>query len=62
MITFSKEVLTHFLCEDCKKWWTVGDWEQENNMCCPYCGIVHYDFKEVLKPNNVTFNDGCVGD
>lgn len=45
MIEFSKEILTHFKCDQCKKWWTVGDWVESNKMFCPHCGIVHYEFK-----------------
>jgi len=46
MIEFSEEVLTHFNCDACKKWWSVGDWTKKEKMFCPHCGIVHYDFKE----------------
>lgn len=39
-IGYSKEVLYHFSCGECKKWWTVGDWQGAENdrMHCPHCG------------------------
>ena len=45
MIEFSEEILTHFKCDQCKKWWTIGDWVESDKMFCPHCGIVHYEFK-----------------
>lgn len=37
----SVEVLYHFKCSDCKKWWSVGNWEPEETVCCPHCGEPH---------------------
>jgi hypothetical protein len=35
----SKEVLFHFSCEKCKKWWSIGDApEDREEWFCPWCG------------------------
>lgn len=35
----SKETLTHFQCDECKKWWTVGDApDNKDDWFCPWCG------------------------
>lgn len=42
-IGYSKEVLYHFNCGECKKWWTVGDWHTLRNgdmTYCPHCGTL----------------------
>ena len=65
MIEFSKEILTHFNCTICKKWWSVGDWQPEQNMCCPHCGIIHYEFREVASSTleqTVTHNAELTGE
>lgn len=33
-IGYSKEVLYHFSCGECKKWWTVGDWQGRRTTSC----------------------------
>ena len=40
MITFTTEILFHFLCSACKLWWSVGDCtlEQNKQLVCPFCG------------------------
>jgi hypothetical protein len=38
MIKFSVEILFHFQCGICEKWWTVGDWIKSNYLNCPHCG------------------------
>ena len=37
-ISFSREVLYHLSCGACRKWWSIGDWQQSSQMFCPYCG------------------------
>ncbi|MBP6942786.1 MAG: hypothetical protein KBB55_01950 [Candidatus Buchananbacteria bacterium] len=34
----SIELLTHFCCEECKKWWAIGDAPQRDTWYCPWCG------------------------
>ncbi len=34
----SKEILTHFSCGHCKKWWSIGDAPKRNAWFCPWCG------------------------
>ncbi len=35
----STETLTHFRCELCKKWWTIGDIPKDKDTWfCPWCG------------------------
>jgi ASC-1-like (ASCH) protein len=34
----SKEILTHFSCGHCKKWWSIGDAPKRNVWFCPWCG------------------------
>ena len=46
MITFSKEVLHHFSCTQCGKWWSVGDFTM-SSLSCPFCG--HYDYPQEIK-------------
>ena len=36
MINYSVEKLFHFNCSDCKKWWTIGDFDIQE-IHCPYC-------------------------
>mgnify|MGYP003151288992 FL=1 len=47
---FSKEILYHFNCGECNKWWSIADYHLfskdvpknnevvPNNIICPYCG------------------------
>ena len=39
----SKEILYHFICGKCSKWWTIGDHhflleDTDNWISCPHCG------------------------
>lgn len=38
VITVYKENLYHFLCGNCKKWFSIGDWEPVEQLYCPHCG------------------------
>ena len=37
----SVEVLSHFRCEDCKGWWSIGDaiLHDKTDWFCPWCGV-----------------------
>ena len=39
-MTVSKEILTHFNCDDknCKQWFTIGDFDESFVPLCPKCG------------------------
>ena len=41
MLTHSQETLTHFSCQACKGWWTIGDWKPAAALWCPHCGYWH---------------------
>jgi ssDNA-binding Zn-finger/Zn-ribbon topoisomerase 1 len=35
----STEILTHFNCPKCKKWWAIGDFPKDRKkVYCPWCG------------------------
>jgi DNA-directed RNA polymerase subunit RPC12/RpoP len=35
---FSIEILHHFNCSSCMKWWSIGDYIKMDNIICPHCG------------------------
>lgn len=37
---YSSEILVHFRCMECNKWWTIGDYVFVPNatIICPHCG------------------------
>ena len=40
-MSYSKEVIWHFSCYDCKGWWSIAatdGWEPRKNLYCPHCG------------------------
>ena len=39
----SLELLYHFRCASCRRWWSVGDfeWDPKALVCCPHCGEWH---------------------
>ena len=43
-IQYTIENLYHFNCEECKKWWTVSDYEitgePNQKMTCPHCNRI----------------------
>lgn len=39
MILFTIEHLYHFQCQQCKSWWSIGDYQQRDAMACPSCGV-----------------------
>jgi hypothetical protein len=36
--TRSVELLQHFQCGVCQKWWSIGDAPNRPNWYCPWCG------------------------
>lgn len=49
MITVSTEILFHFSCDRCGKWWSVGDWNPQPKMYCPHCGTTQEIWVPKLK-------------
>ncbi len=40
--TFTREVIFHFTCEDCKGWWSIAShykWKPKK-LYCPHCGRI----------------------
>jgi DNA-directed RNA polymerase subunit RPC12/RpoP len=51
---FSKEILYHFNCGKCNKWWTISDHHflsKEGLILCPHCGHKE-EVKEVKNETN----------
>ena len=49
---FSKEILYHFNCGKCDKWWTIADHHllfKEVKITCPHCG--HKEGTKEIKSN-----------
>ncbi len=49
---YSKEILYHFNCGKCNKWWTIADHHllvNDNKITCPHCG--HKDVTKEIKSN-----------
>jgi len=50
MINYCKEVLYHFSCGLCKKWFSIGDYDPDekfgNKLHCPHCGELQ-DVEEI---------------
>ena len=40
-MSVSLERLWHFQCENCNKWWTIGDAPDRLEWGCPWCMTVH---------------------
>ena len=42
MIRYTLEILAHFRCMECSKWWSIADWpiefDQHAEIICPHCG------------------------
>ena len=52
----SVEVLVHFQCALCNKWWSIGDAPDRDYWYCPWCGvklerIMSNDQKSTVPPN-----------
>ena len=60
---FSKEILYHFNCGKCNKWWSIADYhllssnlELSDDIKCPHCGYssIPIPSEEIFKKvNNV---------
>jgi len=41
-ITYVKEILYHFSCTKCERWWSISDFkldkQGDDRMICPHCG------------------------
>ncbi len=35
----SVEILNHFRCGFCNKWWSIADAPIKNKWFCPWCGV-----------------------
>lgn len=42
MITYTTELLYHFKCGECLRWWSIGDHQFNgiDEMTCPHCGKI----------------------
>lgn len=51
--TFSKEILYHFNCCACSKWWSIGDFDEKKykDLRCPYCGVL-----DLVKEKDVNYS------
>ena len=38
ILEVSLEMLYHFRCVNCEKWWSIGDWAYASDIICPHCG------------------------
>jgi DNA-directed RNA polymerase subunit RPC12/RpoP len=38
-IEFSIETLYHFRCTNCLRWWSVGDFQVQQQLTCPFCSM-----------------------
>ena len=36
----STEILSHFQCRECNRWWSIGDWKPKKYIFCPHCETV----------------------
>jgi hypothetical protein len=50
MITYSKEILYHFHCDECCRWFSIADWKPDLFLTCPFC-----DLRQEVEPE---VNDG----
>lgn len=37
--TYLIEILYHFKCYRCTKWWSIGDYKIQEYITCPHCGF-----------------------
>lgn len=58
MHKFAREVLIHYECAWCSRWWSISDASVTAPVLCPHCG--HHDYaaeladddQEYKEPNN----------
>ena len=63
-IKYSLELIYHFSCGSCNKWWSIADLSSNGEiktMFCPHCGTVHHKFEEAeeLKRKTNVKNSRC---
>jgi Fe-S cluster biogenesis protein NfuA len=34
---YSAEIIFHFTCQTCRKWWSIADWTPVETLTCPHC-------------------------
>ena len=49
MITFTNEVISHFKCSICMKWWSISDWKPTVYVWCPNCAKGDKPVKKQMK-------------
>jgi hypothetical protein len=38
-IEVNPEMIYHFKCQHCLKWWSIGDWTPTKELWCTHCGV-----------------------
>jgi len=58
----SIEILAHFQCENCNRWFSIGDplesMTEKDDLCCPYCGDGVADHGDIEKAVSDKFMEG----
>ena len=52
MIKYSIEKLHHFQCQECDKWFSIGDFKKRESLTCPYCDKKQIIYKDNTVPKN----------
>lgn len=53
ILKYSKEILYHFSCSECKNWWSYAlspntpDLKPVKSFSCPHCGIRYKQLEEI---------------
>jgi phage FluMu protein Com len=55
-VKLSQEILNHFGCEHCKRWWSMGSvkFELGQQLNCPWCGELN-TITEIDTTGNLTY-------
>jgi PHP family Zn ribbon phosphoesterase len=56
----SREILSHFQCAQCQKWWSIGDAPADKkNWYCPWCGTLqNFEVITQNKPSDESHKSG----
>ncbi len=48
MAKFTREILWHFRCDACTRWWSIADFDENHRgyMACPWCHALQ-EYEEV---------------